>query len=461
MVGAPVLEDGNLKVGHGGNAGWGTGGSAAHHYAVWPRLHENDFKVRSTYGRGLDWPIDYDELRPWYDRVQAAVGISGDAASEPWRPPGDPYPHAPLPLFAQGEVIRKGFEALDMRVAPIPLAINARPEGQRAACLYDGWCDSGCPIGALANPLVTYLPKAFAAGAEIRHRATVTRVLHDAGGHRVTGVEYLDAAGVNHRIRAQQVVLAAFTVQNARLLLNSRSERYPQGLGNRHDLVGRYLLVHPATFIYGLFSEETQPALGVSGGQLMCQERYADKQPGPGRYGSYQWLIAGAVKPNDLLGIANSRPDIFGPALDAFMRRAARHFGSMAAVAEDIALADNRVTLSVHKDAAGLPLAHCHHDITAPTLATIEAAEAEGMAIFRAAGAQECWAGPHTAMHIMGGTVMGSDSASSVTDSFGRCHDLENLFLAGPGLFPSSGAVNPTFTVHALALRTAEHMLGN
>lgn len=457
--GAPVTEEGNLRVGHNFNAGFGTGGAALHHYAVWPRLHGNDFKVRSAHGVGLDWPLNYGDLRPFYDRIQAEVGISGDAGAETWRPPGDPYPLPPLPVFAQGAIIRKGFEALDMHTAPIPVAVNSSPYRGRRACLYDGWCDAGCPIGALANPLVTYLPRALRAGAELRHRAEVLRVLHDASGRRATAVEYADETGARRQVRGAQVVLAAFAVQTARLLLNSRSDQHPAGLGNHNDRVGRYLMTHPATVIGGLFEEETQPALGITGGQLICHDRYADKRPAPGQYGSYQWLIANAVKPNDLLGIANSRPDLFGEALEPFMQRAARHYGTMVAVGEDIALADNRVSLSAQKDAHGMPLAHCTHNIGEETAAMTRACAEEGVAIFRAAGAEEAWALPTAGMHILGGTVMGNDSATSVTDSYGRCHELDNLFIAGPGVFPSSGAVNPTFTIHALALRTAERLL--
>ena len=106
--GAPVEESGNLPVGHGFNAGWGTGGSALHHYAVWPRLHPDDFRVRARFDRGLDWPLDYDELAPWYDRVQQAVGLSGDAQQERWRPAGKPYPMPPLPVFAQGHAYQRG-----------------------------------------------------------------------------------------------------------------------------------------------------------------------------------------------------------------------------------------------------------------------------------------------------------------------------------------------------------------
>lgn len=457
--GASVEEQGNLKIGHSFNAGWGTGGSALHHYAVWPRLHEVDFRVQSQYGESLDWPLQYRDLRPYYDEVQAAVGISGDASAEKWRPPGAAYPLPPLPVFAQGKVINQGFESLGLTTAPIPVAINTQAFKGRPACLYDGWCDAGCPIGALANPLVTYLAWARDAGAELRNRATVTRVTHDKSGRRATGVEYADAAGGRHQVQADSVVLAAFAVQNARLLLASGSTRYPDGLANSNGLVGRYLMTHPATSIYGLFAQETQPHLGPTGGQLINHDQYGDKRAVEGGFGSYQWLIANAMKPNDLLGSANTRPDLIGPALAPFMQRAARHLGNMVCVAEDRALPENRVTLSHQKDAYGVPLARTVHNISPATETLIDSAVRQGLDIFKAAGAQEAWPGPRFGMHILGGTVMGKDAARAVTDPYGRCHELDNLYIAGPGVFPSSGAVNPTFTIHALALRTADALL--
>ncbi len=457
--GGPVEEDGNLKVGHNFNAGWGTGGSALHQYAVWPRLHAGDFKLHSNHGRGLDWPLSYDDLRPWYDKIQAEVGLSGDAAAEKWRPPGDAYPLPALPVFRQGEVIARGFAERGLGTAPIPLAITSQAFKGRPPCLFDGWCDAGCPIGALANPLVTYLAWARGAGAQVRNHATVARVLHDAAGRRVTGVVYFDEQGERHEVRARAVVLAAFAVQTARLLLASTSERYPAGLANRNDLVGRYLMTHPANSVYGLFLDETEPHFGPTGGQLICQDHYDDKSAVKGAFGSYQWLIANAMKPNDLVGIANTRPDIYGSELAPFMQRAARHMGNMVCVGEDIARPENRVTLTARRDRFGVPLALASHSVTAETDAMARQAVAEGLAIFKAAGATEAWAGPRFGMHIMGGTVMGEDPAHSVVDSYGRCHDLDNLYVAGSGVFASSGAVNPTFTIHALARRTAEHLL--
>lgn len=456
--GAHVEERGNFKIGHGFNSGYGTGGGALHHYAVWPRLHPNDFRVQSTYGKGLDWPIEYQDLRPYYDRIQSEVGLSGDAEMEQWRPPGEPYPLPALPVFAQGRVIEAGFQQKGLHTAPIPMAIISRPYRGRGVCLYDGWCDAGCPIGALANPLVTYLPQAFKAGGSITHQATVSRLTHDSTGYRVTGAEYFDAQGRGHHVQAAHIILCAFAVQNARILLNSKSDKHPDGLANKYNQVGRYLMTHPARAIYGLFGHETQPHLGPTGGQLICHDHYQKKQQGDA-FGSYQWLIANAAKPNDLTGIVNTRPDLFGSALQPFMERAAKHFGQMNFVGEDLALPENRVTLSSHKDQNAVPLAVAEHNITAATQALMDVGVAEGLAIFKAAGAATPWTGTPFGMHIMGGTVMGEDPRQSVCNEFGRCHDLDNLYIAGSGVFPSSGAVNPTFTIHALALRTAESLL--
>ncbi|MFK8021134.1 MAG: GMC family oxidoreductase [Pseudomonadales bacterium] len=454
-----VEEEGNFKIGHAFNSGFGTGGSAVHHFGVWPRLHENDFSIATDYGRGLDWPIEYQTLQPYYDRIQDEVGLSGDTKAEKWRPPGKPYPMGPLPVFAQGHVLAKGFSELGLTTAPIPMAINSREYKGRSACLYDGWCDAGCPIGALANPLVTYLPRAIAAGGEIRHQATVARVKHNGDGRRATSVEYFDSQGTLREVAAKQVFLCAFAVQSARILLNSVSKKYNAGLSNSNDMVGRYLMTHPAQTVVGLMKDATQPHLGPTGGQLICHDNYANKQQSKEAFGSFQWLIANAVKPNDLLGIANSRPDIIGAELDPFMRKAAKHFAIMNLVGEDIAQAENRVTLSDKKDSHGIALARAFHGITDETKAMMTLAITQGKAVFEAAGAEEVWNGPSFGMHIMGGTVMGQSPKSSVTDSFGRCHELDNLFVAGTGVFPGSGAVNPTFTLHALALRTAEHAL--
>jgi choline dehydrogenase-like flavoprotein len=457
--GSPVEESGNHKIGFNFNSGWGTGGTGMHHYGVWPRLHECDLKQRTLFGVGNDWPIDYHQLQPYYDQIQQEIGISGDEQLEKWRPEGRPYPMPPVPVFSQGRVIAKGFKEKGMHTAPIPLAINTQPRGQRASCIYDGWCDAGCPTGALANPLTHYLPQASKAGAKIIHQATATRVLTDQKGEKVTGVEYYSETGEKHIIRTSVLVLAGGAVQNARLLLASANSDHSQGLSNRNDLVGRYLMTHPSKTVNGLFEDQTEPHLGVTGGQLINQDNYDDKLAIKDAFGGYQWLIANAVKPNDLLGFANSRPDIRGNRLAVYMQKAAKHFGTMVYVADDLPLAENRVSLSKKTDQFGMPLAHATHTIRAETNALISHADAQGLDVFEKAGAEEAWLGPLAGMHIMGGTIMGKSSEDSVTNPYGQTHEIDNLFIAGSGLFPSSGAVNPTFTLHALALSGVEYML--
>ena len=460
--GEPVVEEGAHPVGHVFNAGFGTGGGAMHHYGVWPRFHPEDFDMRSRHDRGLDWPIRYEDLAPWYDQVQADAGISGDATREVWRPAGDPYPLPPVPLFPQGEILARGFAARRLRTAPLPLAVLSTAYRGRPACLWDGWCDAGCPIGALANPAAIHLPRAAAAGATLENDATVTRILTDARGVRATGVEVARLDGRRESIQADVVVMAAFAVENPRLLLASATDRQPGGLANSSGLVGRYVMSHGAGLVYGLFEEETRCYMGAFGGQLVSQDGYPkETHAGGGAFGSYQWMIAQAVKPNDLLGIGTSRPDLFGNDLHDFMHRAARGFASMTAVVEDLPVAANAVRLGERRDRNGVPLAVVTHTADAASQALWRSALEEGTAVFRAAGATAVWTGPRGPMHIMGGTIMGRDPKSSVTNGYGQCHDLPNLVIAGPGLFPTSAGVNPTFTVHALAARSARHLLAN
>lgn len=456
--GVPVETTGEHPFGYGFNAGWGLGGAALHHYGTWPRMHEEDFRMHSRYGRGLDWPLDYETLAPHYDAVQSEVGISGDAEAEIWRPSGAPYPLPPLRTFGQAHVLARGFEKLGMHTAPMPMAILSRNYKGRAACIYDGWCDAGCPITALYNPLVNDIPGARQAGAEFRVHANVTRVLTD-GRKRARGVEYLDGEGERHVQSADVVILAASAVHNPALLLNSANDAWPDGVANTNGLVGRYFMTHSMATVYGLFKEETEPHLGVTGAQLTCRDGYRKDSREAG-FGSYQWLIAPAAKPNDLLGVAMARADLYGRRLDDFLARASHHFAGMFGMGEDLPQAENRVELGTARDErSGMRQPRIVHRFDSDGLAVWKHAQDEGLRVVKAAGAQESWNAVRGTAHMMGGTIMGNDPKASVTDAFGRAHDLPNLVLAGTGLFPTSAAVNPTFTLYALARRTALDMV--
>ncbi len=453
-----MVEDSRDSIWYNFNAGHGYGGAAIHHYGVWPRYHPEDMKEFSLYGKALDWPFEYDVLRPWYDRVQSDVGMSGDAEKEIWRPAGDPYPLPPVLVSNHGNVLAKGFAAMDMHTSPIPIAVLSQPYKGRQACIWDGWCDAGCPTGALANPLVVYFPRALKAGLVMKSDSHVTRVLTDLKGERATGVEYFDSDGNRHEQLAALVVLGAFTIENPRILLNSATTRHESGLANSSGMVGKYLMSHPSVTVFGMFDEEMQNYLGTTGGQLFNQDRFPKEK---GAFGSQQWEIALALKPNDLLGIAMSRADLFGDELHEFMREASRGMSSMVAVIEDLPLAENRIELADQKDKYGMRLAKAIHSWHPETRKLWDDTAKEGMQIVKAAGAKDAWHSPPGGQHIMGGTIMGLDPASSVTNENAQCHDIPNLVLGGGGIFPTSSCVNSTYTIHAMAMKSAQHLVEN
>jgi len=455
--GPHVATTGREPIGFGFNAGWGMGGAALHHYGTWPRLHPADFSMHADHGRGFDWPLGYDDLRPFYDRIQREVGLSGDAAAEPWRPAGDPYPMPPLDPLKQGRVLARAFAAAGKRTSPAPMAINSVDYGNRPACVYDGWCDAGCPIMALANPLAIFLPRAELAGATIRCETPVTRLVSSRPG-RIDGVEYRGASGARAVQPARLVILAGSVVGNPALLLNSASALHPHGVGNAHGLVGRYVMTHGLVQILGLFPDETEPHRGVTGAHLMSHDSYG-KTSTAGAFGSRQWLIASAIKPNDLAGLAAARMDLNGAALDAFLQRAVRHGANMIGMCEEEPGADNRVELVDGVNGWGVRGARLVHGFSDDAKRLWAAMRDEGLAIFRAGGATDVWHTPMGSAHLAGGTIMGRTAATSVTDSHGRVHDIDNLYVAGPGLFPTEGGANPTFTVHALADRAADHII--
>lgn len=455
------MSGGKDRFGHNMSTGWGFGGAALHHFAGWPRLHPEDFRSHTLYGRAFDWPIEYSELQPWYDRIQSEMVLSGDAVAEVWRPPGAPYPQPPLRTFRQGDVISRGFAKRGLRVAPAPLAILSQSIAGRKQCLYDGWCDAGCPIGALANPLVTHMPRAIAAGAHFEAHAVATRVLVDERS-RAHGVLWRDSAGHEQTQRADLVVLAASTVQNVRLLLASANRQNPTGIGNRSGLIGQGFSCHTVASVYGVFDEALDNFLGVTAGQLICQEGYGKQARGPsGAFGSHQWGIAPALKPNDLLGIANTRSDLYGAALANFIIRDGPRIGTMSAVCETLPSSERRIELSDERDAYGVPLARIVNVFDRDAVGLYEDVAREGREVLSAAGAKTVWNGIMASTHALGGTLMGSDAVHSVCDSFGRAHDVPNLFIAGGSLFPTAGGGSPTFTLYALADRATDHALAH
>ena len=455
-AGAPFLLEGKNPFGYAGQAGWGVGGAALHYFGNHPRFLPNDFKIKSEHNRALDWPISYQDIAPFNDRVAHDIGMSGDArAEEKWRPAGKSYPLPPLKTFRHGEIWVKGFEAMGVRMAPAPVAINSAEYQGRKACVQCGWCSSGCAIGALANPLVTYLGEARKAKAEVRPFSTVTRVLTNQQGTRATGVEYYDDKRQRQVQEASVVVLAAWSAQNPRIMLNSATDRHSKGLANANGLVGKYMMSHTIASTAAIFDEDLENHRGTIGAQFMSYDRYG-KTSHKAVFGSTYIALGAAQKTHDFAG---SRPDLFGAELHAHMKRAARGFTRISVFGEELPNIENRVELASDKDAFGMPLGRIVHSYDQDALAVWNANIELGQQAAKAAGAKETWSGRATpTSHLHGGTIMGSNAANSVVDSYGQSHEIPNLWIAGPGIFPTEGASNPTYTILAVSLRGAEQL---
>jgi choline dehydrogenase-like flavoprotein len=452
---------GRNNPGHGSNAGWGTGGAMIHFFANFPRLHPDDFRVRSKYGKGIDWPISYDDLSPYYDRIAEDIGLSGDAAQERrWYPIAKNYPMPPLKTFRNGEIFLDAFKARGIPPVPMPVSINSTPYKDRPACTNCGWCHVGCAIGAAASPLVSHLREARKRGAEVRPFSYVTRVLTNQSGDHVTGVEYYDAKHEQHVQPAATVVLAAYSVETPRIMLNSATGKHAQGLSNRNGLVGKFLMCHSNSAVWAMFDEDVQNHMGTAANQFMSYEHYDNKARSKKGFGSIFLRTGSALKPN--IGIAGSRPDLFGQPLADYMKRAVRGLTRVSFSGEQMPIAENRVELSSDKDAFGLPISRIIHGYDQDAIGSWQLGREDAYAIARGAKPKEVWGGnaPGTS-HLIGGTIMGADAGTSVTNSYGQTHELANLYIGGAGLFPTEGAVNPTNTLMAVSLRGAEHMAKN
>ncbi len=235
------------------NSGKGVGGSTVHWAAFTPRLHPSDFRTYSQDGVGADWPFSYEELKPYYELLELELPVSGPA----WFPWGDPHGYAfgPHPMGGIGDILIRGCTALGIPVsAGGPVGILEGSRDDRPHCIYRGFCVQGCKVGAKASTLITHIPDAIAHGAEIRTHCMVSRI-HLGADRRVTGVTYFDREGREHFRSARAIVVAGYSIETPRLLLNSACPGFENGLANSSDTVGRYLMAQAGNVVSGFFDE--------------------------------------------------------------------------------------------------------------------------------------------------------------------------------------------------------------
>jgi len=430
------------------NSGRGVGGSMVHYAGYTPRLHPSDFRTATLDGVGADWPISYDDLRGYYSTIEAELPVAGE--DWPW---GDPhkYPHHAHPLGGNGEIFMRGATQLGITAKVGPVAIPNGRFGNRPHCIYRGFCLQGCKVNAKASPLITHIPDALVHGAEVRANCHVSRVLMDDDTGRVTGVTYIKD-GVEHRQRARVVAVAGYSIETPRLLLLSASKRFPEGLGNEHDELGRYLMVQGAPQTAGRFDEEIR--MYKAPPPEVTSEQFYETDPGkPYKRG---WSIQN-VSPMPITWAEHvTAQGHWGETLREYMRDYV-HWAVLGALCEFLPLPENRVTLADETDRHGLPVAHFSYSQCDNDKQLVDAAQAVMEDLLRAAGASEVMTIKRYA-HLVGGARMARQAEEGVVDSTQRVFGIENLFIADGSVLPTQGSANPALTIMALAARLADHL---
>jgi choline dehydrogenase-like flavoprotein len=431
------------------NSGHGVGGSMNHYAGYCPRFHPSDFEVRTRDRVAEDWPISYWDLKPHYERLELELPVSGD--TWPW---GDPhrYPHTPHPIAGGAEICREGARkaGIEMRVGPV--GITNGSFGNRPHCIYRGFCLQGCKVNAKASPLVTHIPDAIEHGAEIRAGCMATAIELDEETGRVLGVRYLRDGG-EHFQRADAVAVAGYSIETPRLLLNSTSRRFPHGLGNNSDQVGRRVMVQGAPQLAGRFTDEMRVYKAPP--PEICSEQFYETDPTRGFARGFSIQTVGPLPIEWAQHVLADGH--WGQALREYMRDY-NHWYTLGVLSELLPLPENRVTIATGvTDSHGIPVARMDYSQCENDRRNIAYAKQTLHDIFEAAGAQDILAIDRYA-HLVGGCRMGFDETSSVVDSDHRVWDCPNLFIADGSVMPTQGSANPAITIMALASRLAERL---
>jgi len=446
------LVDGEnpLQLG-GNNSGKSVGGSTVHFAMVSLRFRPEWFKARSLLGYGADWPLDWREMWKYYHQVENALKISGPVRY-PWGPKRPRYPYRPHELNAAALALATSAEALGIDWAPTPLATLSAPRGLAHPCVYRGMCVIGCSTNAKQSVLVTWLPRALAAGAEIRDQAMVSQVEHDSNG-RITGVRF-HRQGRWHFQRARNVVVAGYSIETPRLLLSSASGRYPDGLANSSGLVGRNLMVQANQAVWGLLDREVRSYKGPPSLAITEHWNYTDR--GKDFFGGYAYMSQGPL-PMLWSRVVSAKRGLWGEALRAKMEEYNHQVG-LKIVGEFLPQERNRVTLSDEKDQYGLPIPRVSYSYCDNDKRLIRHALDFLHRAMDTLDARDVWEETDDTCHLNGTARMGADPRTSIVNADCRAWDIPNLWICDGSVFPTVGGVNPSLTIQAIACRTADRI---
>ncbi len=469
------------------------GGGTVHWDAKVPRFWRQDFKGLSTHGpvgnaNVADWPLTYDDLAPYYDEVEARLGVQGDLAQMPastlaQAPRSRPFAMPPNPPMYVGTLLAEGAATLGYSAYPFPMAVNSQAFDGRPKCTSCGFCDGyGCAINARGGAAVSFLHQALQDGVELRTRCFVHRIELSANRKRAIGVAYFDANGVEQHERADIVIMAPSAIETARLALLSQ-------LPDRSGQLGRNIMFHFFTVAGALFAEPPHGWRGPSS-TFTLDDFVGPVQTPAAKAAGLPYLkggiceVGGSIAPGPIseADFYTSVPGNWGVPLKELMRTAVwrTRVAGLSMVGEDMPQLNNRVDLDpTVRDMHGLPVpritysAHLFEQVASAYFGPLAAAVcgaapgAIGASFIPIATAGEytggfgsAVAGPSSTAHIMGTARMGEDPATSVIDAWGRFHGLDNVYAMDGSAFTSSGGFNPTNTIMALALRATRRITG-
>jgi choline dehydrogenase-like flavoprotein len=442
----------------------GVGGSTILYAAHWCRFLPSDFRVHTMDGIADDWPFTYADLLPFYERMDRQIGASG-LGDDPAYPPGKPFPLPPLPIGKIGRKAAEGMDNLGWHWWPGPNSIPSRAYGHRPACMRYGTCLTGCPAGAKASTDITHWPAALEAGAHLVTGARVSEVTVDAQG-RATGATYVDREGTERHQKASVVILAANGIGTARLLMLSRSSRFPDGLANGSGLVGKRLMMHPYAAVVGTYEDQLDSWLGQAGQAIQSMQFY-ETDLSRGFVRGAKWNVMPSGGPLGMRSGYGGRPveESWGA---NFHRNVKANLGrsfEWGIIAEDLPDEENRVVLDpTLTDSDGIPAPKLIYTSSENTSKLLDFHVERAREAHEAAGSlttsttklmRDCgW-------HLLGTARMGNDPETSVVDQWGRAHDVPNLYVIDGSTFVTSSGVNPTSTIMSIALRSVEHLIAD
>lgn len=438
------------------------GGTTWHWLGTAIRMSPNDFQLDSVYQRGADWPLSYDEIEPFYVEAEHQLGVSGEAGSPPTAPRSAPFPMPAIPQTFLDRHFSTKLAGTAYHVSSTPQARNSVEREDRPSCCGSASCIPVCPVQAKYDATV-HIERAKANGAVVHAATTATFVETDADGD-VTAIRFTRRDGSTARAKGRLFIIAAHAIETPRLLLASISEKTPKGVANSSDMVGRNLMDHPTQLSWASTIEPVWPyrgPLSTSGIENLSDGAFrSDRGAFRIEIGNdgHSWPTGAPVSTaTELVG-----EGLRGEELNVALRAATSRHIRMASLVEQLPDPENRVTLhESERDRYGVPLPKIAYRLDDYAKAGLQAATKAHQEIFEKLGTTDIHHSPSFAGagHIIGTAKMGNNPKNSVVDSDLRSHDHPNLFIVGSATFPTSATANPTLTIAALSLRTAQAIL--